>query len=69
MCTEFWLDLADVYEVLWPTTALPRYATHHTSANEHDELRRSVDFPRRSKQLEPLIGLARLTLLLSPKKI
>ena len=45
MCMKFWFDLADVYEVLLLTTALPRWATHHTSANEHDELRRSVDLP------------------------
>ena len=28
---------------------LPRSATHHTAANEHDELRRSVEFPQCSK--------------------
>jgi len=48
MCMEFWLDLADVYEVLWPTTALPREAAHHTSAHDHDELRRR-DLTRRVK--------------------
>ena len=45
MCMEFWFDLADVYEVLLFTNVLPRSATHHTFANEHDELRRSVDLP------------------------
>ena len=40
MCMKFWFDLANVYKVLRPTTALPRSATHHTSATEHDELRR-----------------------------
>ncbi len=45
MCIEFWLDLANVYKVLLRTTALPRWATDHTSAIEHDELRRSVDLP------------------------
>jgi hypothetical protein len=69
MCMKFWLDLANVYKVLLRTTALPHQATHHTSANEHDELRRSVDFPRRSKQLGPQIGLARLSWLLSPTQI
>ena len=37
---EFWLDLANVYKFLLRTTALPRSATDHTSAIEHDELRR-----------------------------
>ena len=49
MCMKFWLDLANVYEVLLLTTALPRQPTHHTAANEHDELRRSVEFPQCSK--------------------
>ena len=40
MCMKFWLDLANVYEVLLAATALPRSATDHTSAIEHDELRR-----------------------------
>ena len=40
MCIKFWLDLANVYKVLLPTTALPRSANHHTVAIEHDELRR-----------------------------
>ena len=61
MCMKFWFYLANVYKVLLLTTALPRRATHHTSAKEHDELKRSVDFPRRSKQLGPQIGLARLS--------
>ena len=43
MCMKLWFDLANVYEVLLRTTALPRSATDHTSAIEHDELRRSVD--------------------------
>ena len=33
---SFGFDLADVYKVLRPTTARPRKAAHHTSANEHD---------------------------------
>ena len=45
MCMKFWFYLANVYKVLLLTTALPRRATHHTSAKEHDELRRSVDLP------------------------
>ena len=69
MCMKFWLDLADVYKVLRPTTALPRPATHQTSAIEHDESRRPVNIPRRSKQPEPLIELARLSWPSSPKKI
>ena len=41
MCIEFWLDLANVYKVLLPTTALPRSATKHSAAIEHDESRRA----------------------------
>jgi hypothetical protein len=33
---KFWFDLANVYEVLLLTIALPRQPTHHTSANDND---------------------------------
>ena len=58
------VNIRSAVTVLLAATALPRSATHHTSAIEHDELRRSVDFLQCSKQLGPLIGLARLSLLL-----
>ena len=57
MCIKFWLDLANVYKVLLPTTALPRSATHHTSAIEHDELRRG-DLTRCVENRLPVLMLA-----------
>jgi hypothetical protein len=57
MCMKFWLDLANVYKVLLLTTALPREAAHHTSAIEHNELRRG-DLTRCVENRLPALRLA-----------
>ncbi len=56
MCMEFWFDLADIYEVLLLTNALPRSATH-TSAKEHDESRRA-DLTKCVENRLPALGVA-----------